>query len=528
MSRPKPLILIILDGFGVSLETSGNPVASAEIPHLQFLDQWFPFTTLQASGVAVGLPWGEPGNSEVGHLTIGAGRVIYHHLPRIISAIYDGTFEKNEAFLKAIAHARKNNGVVHLAGLISSGSAHSYIDHLYALLNLTQAREVQVCIHAFSDGKDAPPNEGAKFYAMLEERIAKSWPHAELASVIGRFYAMDREGNEDRTKVAYELLADKKGTEVESVSAHLQDSYNRGIMDEFIEPAYIKSKAGEKNLVKKGDALIFFNFREDSMRQLTRAFVEENFQDFPRAPIENLFTVTMTEYQKGIKAVTAFPPLDINWPLARVLSEEKLTHLHIAETEKYAHVTYFLNGGIETPFEGEERALIPSVQAAHFDEVPEMRAKEVASTIVEKFNTHDVIIANFANADMVGHSGNYQSAIRAVETLDGILGELTDLILNNPESVLLITGDHGNIELKRSVMTGEKITEHSLNPVPFYLVGSAFKRQTPRSPEKIAEKKAEIGGILTDIAPTIIDLLELKKPHEMTGDSLLKNLLTEG
>lgn len=527
MSRPKPLLLVILDGFGISLETSGNPVASAKIPNFQFLDTWFPFTTLQASGVAVGLPWGEPGNSEVGHLTIGAGRVIYHHLPRIISAIYDGSFEKNEAFLKAITHAKENKGVVHLAGLISSGSVHSYIDHLYALLELTKAHNITACVHAFTDGRDAPPNEGAKFFAMIEERIAKSWPQAELISVAGRFYAMDREGNWDRTKTAYELLADKKGVEVESISAHLQDSYNRGIMDEFIEPAYVKSKSGGNSLIKKGDSLIFFNFREDSMRQITSAFVEENFQDFPRSRIENLFTVTMTEYKKGMQAETAFPPLDINWPLARVLSEEKLSHFHIAETEKYAHVTYFLNGGIEKPFAGEERTLIPSVPTAHFDEVPEMRAKEILSVITEKFDSYDVIIANFANADMVGHSGDYQSAIRAIEVLDGVLGELTKLILKNPESILMVTGDHGNIELKRSTMTGEKITEHSLNPVPFYLVGSSFKRQTPRYPEHIAEKKAEIGGILTDVSPTIIELLELKKPHEMTGDSLLKNLLAK-
>ncbi len=521
MQRVKPLLLIILDGFGVSLETSGNPVAASRTPNFHFLDQWFPFTTLQASGVAVGLPWGEPGNSEVGHLTIGAGRVIYHHLPRIISAIYDGSFEKNEAFLQAVVHAKTHKGAIHLAGLISSGSVHSYIDHLYALLELTKAHQIPTYIHAFSDGKDAPPNESAKFFSMLEERISHMWPHAELTSVVGRFYAMNREENWDRTKIAYELLTQKKGTAVASVSAYLGASYERGITDEFIEPAYRENLTKGDGKIKKGDSLIFFNFREDSMRQITQAFVEDNFNGFSRTKVENLLTVMMTEYQKDISALIAFPPLDINWPLARVLSEEHLTHLHIAETEKYAHVTYFLNGGIEKPFPGEDRALIPSVAAIHFDDVPEMRARDIASKIVEMFYAYDVIIANFANADMIGHSGNYQSAIRAVETLDEIIGQLTDVVLHNQESVMIITGDHGNIELKRNTITGEKITEHSLNPVPFYLVGTNFKKKQPRQDDDIVRKKSETGGILIDVAPTAIELLKLKKPGEMTGTSLL-------
>ncbi len=525
MPRPKPLIIVILDGFGVSIESIGNPVAASRTPNFAFIDQWFPFTTLQASGVAVGLPWGEPGNSEVGHLTIGAGRVIYHHLPRIISSIYDGTFETNEALLQAIDHAKKNNSTLHLAGLVSSGSVHSYVDHLYALLDLTKAKDVPVAVHVFTDGKDAPPNEGAKFFSMLEERMLKSWPHAHFASVVGRLYAMDREEKWDRTQVAYDLLTQNKGAPIATISSYLGESYDRGMTDEFVEPAYVQEEKKEDGIIKKGDSLIFFNFREDSMRQLTRAFVEDNFKGFAREKIEDLFVVTMTEYQKEVPTHVAFPPLDINWPLARILSEEHLTHLHIAETEKYAHITYFLNGGIEKPFPGEERILIPSVNTVHVDDAPEMRAHELTEKIIENFNTYDVIIVNFANADMIGHSGNYQSAIKAVETLDEVIGKLTDLVLNNKNSAMIITGDHGNIELKRNIQTGEKVTEHSLNPVPFYLVGASYKRVQMRLPQEILEEKSEVGGILTDIAPTAVDLLGLKKPHEMTGQSLLGNLL---
>lgn len=530
MPRSKPLLLIILDGFGISTEKAGNPVYEAKKPALDEIERDFPFTALQASGVAVGLPWGEAGNSEVGHLTIGSGRVIYQHLTRIINAIYDGSFFTNESFLKAIGHVRKHNSRLHIAGLISSGSVHSYIDHLYALLELAKREKVpEVLVHVFTDGKDAPPKEAAKFLQMLEERLAKQWPHSRLASVMGRFYALDRDEKWERTQTAYELLTEGKGEKIISIPAYLRASYEKGITDEFIEPAFVPqggTTAGKPAIVEENDALIFSDFREDSMRQVTRAFASDAFDAFPRKKVGNLLTVTMTEYEKGNGAITAFQPLGIDWPLARVIGGAGLSHLHIAETQKYAHVTYFFNGGKEKPFEGEERILIQSLTTAHFDEVPEMRAKEITAKILENFEKKDVIIANFANADMVGHSGNFQAAVRAVEILDEYLGQLINAVLGN-NGVMLVTGDHGNIELKRDAITGEKRTEHSINPVPLYLVGKAWRRKTQRTETEIAAQKSEVGGILTDVAPTIIELLQLKKPAEMTGQSLLTLLLRQ-
>lgn len=521
MAKPKPLLLIILDGFGISLEKEGNPVYEAKKPTLDEIERNFPFTTLQASGVAVGLPWGEAGNSEVGHLTMGAGRVIYHHLPRIINAISDGSFFKNPAFIGAAEHVRKNKSRLHIAGLVSSGSVHSYIDHLYALLDFTKKEKLEeVHLHIFTDGKDAPPQEGVKFIELLEERIKKEWPQTHLATVVGRFYAMDRDEKWERIQTSYGLLTGGKGEKITSIPEYIRTQYKKDLTDEFIGAAV----ADGNGIIKDGDALIFFNFREDSMRELAHAFADEDFDKFPRKKSKNLFLVTMTEYQKDLKAHAAFEPLDIGWPLARILGEAGLRHLHIAETEKYAHVTYFLNGGTEKLFPGEERILIPSITAAHFDEVPEMRAKEITAKILEYFDTYDVIIANFANADLVGHSGNFQAAIRAVEILDGALQQIMNAVLAS-DGAALITGDHGNIELKRNVITGEKLTEHSLNAVPLYLIGRKFRLTKQRSESEREKQKTEAGGMLTDIAPTILELLGLKKPAEMTGKDLLKTLL---
>lgn len=531
MIRPKPFILIILDGFGISLEKSGNPVAEANMPTFKAIEESFPFTTLQASGVAVGLPWGEAGNSEVGHLTIGSGRAIYHYLPRIINAIYDGSFFQNEAFGQAVAHVKKHKSKLHIAGLISSGSVHSYIDHLYALLDFTKREEVaDVFIHVFTDGKDAPPKEGAKFFSMLEERIKKQWPHARIASVVGRFYALDRDEKWDRIETAYKLLTGG-GEPIVSVSEYLDDSYQKDITDEFIKPASVLQKMGSSEesagvvTVGENDAIIFSDFREDSMREVVHAFVDESFDYFPRKKVPNLLVVTMTEYQKEMPALAAFPQLDISWPLSRVLGEAHLRHLHIAETQKYAHITYFFNGGKEKPFPGEERILIPSVVTAHFDEKPEMRAPEITSKIIENLDIYDVIIANFANADMVGHSGDFEASKKTVEILDESIKQIMDAVLER-NGVLIVTGDHGNIELKRNVLSGEKRTEHSVNPVPFYVVSNLFKLKNSRTEEEILEQKKEVGGILTDVAPTILEILGLDKPSEMTGKSLIPTLLS--
>lgn len=521
MTQFKPLVLIILDGFGISLEKEGNPVFEAKKATFDSLERNYPFLTLQASGGAVGLPWGEAGNSEVGHLTIGAGRRLYHHLPRIIHSIYDGNFFKNQAFLKAADHVKKYHSRLHIAGLVSSGSVHSYIDHFYALLEFAAKENIaEIYLHIFTDGKDAPPKKSAEFLKSVETKIQKILPQAKSATVIGRFYAMDRDGKWERTRATYELMTEGKGDKITSIPQYIASSYEKGITDEFIKPAAVVNQNGiAEGTIKDNDALIFFNFREDSMRQLARAFAEEKFHEFPRKTISNLCIVTMTEYLKDIKALPAFSSLTINYPLAQVLGEAGMRHLHIAETQKYAHVTYFLNGGEEKLFPGEERILIPSL-SGHPDENPQMRAPEITAKILENLARYDVIIANFANADLVGHSGNFQAAVKAVEILDEAIDKLMTKILKT-DGVLVITADHGNIELKRNKISGEKLTEHSLNPVPFYVVAESFKLPIPRTELEIIEIKTNTSGMLTDVAPTILKLLNLKKPLEMTGKNLL-------
>lgn len=534
---PKPLLLIILDGFGVSLEKEGNPLAEARLPTFHAIEQNYPFTTLQASGVAVGLPWGEAGNSEVGHLTIGAGRVIYHHLPRIITSIRDGSFFENPAFGKAAEHVISHNANLHIAGLVSSGSVHAYADHLYALLDLLKERGVpRVYLHIFSDGKDAPPTEGATFIGALEKRLATDWPNAHIASVIGRSFALDRDEQWQRVDAAYQLLTQGKGAPIDSTSQYLAASYEQGIFDEFIEPAFVTQENTHEPLdpargkplalVCDNDALIFTDFREDSMREIAHAFGDEMFDKFPRRRIMGLQIVTMTEYQKDLAVSVAFPSLDIQWPLSRAIGDAGLTHLHIAESQKYAHVTYFFNGGVEQEFPGERRIMIPSITSAHFNDIPTMRAQEVTAVILEHLAASDVIIANFANADMVGHTGDFKACIQAAEMLDEAISQIMNA-LSGGDGAMLITADHGNIERKRNTISGEALTEHSINPVPLYLVGNQFKRATPHTDEEVVKQKSDVGGVLTDVAPTVLDLLGLPKPKEMTGESLLPILLKQ-
>ncbi len=523
MERPKPLILVILDGFGVSLDVRGNPVAEANVSTFAEFERFYPFTTLQASGVAVGLPWGEPGNSEVGHLTIGAGRVLNHHLPRIISSIKDGSFFSNEALKKAAEHTKKNGSRLHIAGLISSGSVHSYIDHIWALLDFTKREGVgAVYIHAFSDGKDAPPKNGATFLEAFRSRLAADYPHAQLATVVGRHFAMDRDRQWDRVRTAYELMTAGAGERAASIREYIEASYRADITDEVLAPAVFDA-AG---VIRENDAVIFSNFREDSMREITRAFTDPAFDGFERVPIPNLCVVTLTEYQKDGGAIAAFGPLGIAWPFGRIISAEGLTNLRIAESEKYAHVTYFFNGGEEEPFPGEERILIPSQSAVRFEEVPEMRAPEIAEKILENSGRFDVIIANLANADMVGHTGDFEASVKAVSALNATLDQLRDAV-EQMGGVLAVTADHGNIEKKRNLISGERLTHHSTDPVPFYLVGKNFRRATPRAAAEIAERKREAKGVLIDVAPTLLELLKIRKPAEMTGNSLLALLADE-
>ncbi len=517
----KPLALIILDGFGYDKRATESPWQLAKHPNFSEIEKWYPFTTLQASGLAVGLPWGEEGNSEVGHLTMGSGKIIYNHLPRIIMSINEGTFDKNEAFVEAAEHIGKTGGNLHIMGLFSSGSVHAYIDHLYALLDFSKINKLKTYLHLFTDGRDAPQNEAGNFTKQLEERLEKYHPNIKISSVVGRRFAMDRDEKWDFTEKTYKLLTEKRGEEYELASIYIEKNYKNGKTDEFIEPGF--SKEGES--IKNGDAVIFFNYREDSARQITSAFVKDGFDKFERKKIANLKFVSMTQYDEKLPTTIAFPPITVKNPLSKIISSTSLRQLHIAETEKYAHITYFFNGGTEKPFENEERALIPSHQTPHYDETPEMSAQKITNKVLESLGSYDFFVINFANADMVGHTGNFEACIKAIETLDKQIGQIVPKILEVGGSAI-ITSDHGNVEEKMYKLTGEKMTKHTTNPVPFYLIGKDWQKNTAANIEEIANSYKEVNGTLTDVAPTILEILGTQKPEEMSGKSLISKLKT--
>ncbi len=518
----KPVILVILDGYGRGPENAANAIFKAKKPNFDFIEKNFSMTNLQASGIAVGQPWGEEGNSEVGHLNLGAGRIVYQYLPRITFAIRDGSFFKNPALLGAAEHIRKNNSAFHIIGLIGSGNVHSYIDHLHAFLEFAKKEKFQkVFIHAFTDGRDSPPKEALDFYQKLENKMTQEYPFVKIVSLIGRNYAMDRDNNWDKTEKTYRLLTENKGEFFEDIKSAIRANYDKNITDEFIEPAVIThhSAKGEGS-IKDGDAVAFLDFREDSARQLTNAFALENFDKFQRKKIENLYFAAMTRYDENIPVHVLFEPLEIKNPLAKIISETGRAQLHIAETEKYAHVTYFFNGGIENPFPKEERIIIPTIRDHGFETNPAMRAKEITEKIIEAINSkkYALIVANYANADMVGHSGNFNAAVSAIEVLDKEIGRLTDEVIK-ANAALIITSDHGNADEMTDLLTGEPHTEHTSNPVPFYLIADDFKRE--KTPEEIEISKIEIDGVLADVTPTILELMGIPQPAEMTGKSLL-------
>ncbi|MBI2052960.1 MAG: 2,3-bisphosphoglycerate-independent phosphoglycerate mutase [Candidatus Ryanbacteria bacterium] len=418
----RPLVLVVFDGFGINTLPGESPMQSAKKPTLDELNQYYLITALQASGLAVGLPWGEEGNSEVGHLTMGAGRVLYHHLPRIIVSIQDGTFFENKVLLEAVEHANTHHGVLHFVGLYSTGSVHAYIDHLYALLDFAKQQNVpKVELHLFGDGRDGPIRELRTSLPQLEERLKRDYPNAEIVSLIGRHFSMDREERWELTQEAYDCLVGRKGSAFDVPKKYIDTSYAGGVTDEFLVPAWKANEKGEPaGRIKDGDAVIFFNFREDSIRQIAHSFLSDKFDKFERAPLSNVYYATLTEYEKWLPAHVAFPAVDVEWPLARVISHANLKQFHIAETEKYAHVTYFFNGGKETPFPGEDRKLIPSARV-QFDQKPEMSAEEITQALITAISSYDFILINFANADMVGHTGNFEATVKAIEMLDSCL-----------------------------------------------------------------------------------------------------------
>lgn len=522
----KPVVLVVLDGFGIDTRAVNSPWQAAQHPVFSEIEKFWPFTTLQASGAAVGLPWGEEGNSEVGHLTMGSGRIIYNHLPRIITAIQDGSFFQNETFLKAVRQVKEKNSLptgrqanLHLMGLFSSGSVHAYEEHVRALLELAKRNGLQnVYLHLFTDGRDSPIREASEFIGKFNQDLTSQYPMAKIATIIGRSYAMDRDGNWDRTEKTYKLLTEGAGNDFQDVLIYIDEQYKKGLTDEKTEGASTRD-----GLIKNGDAVIFWNFREDSARQLTQSFIDKNFDKFERKYLDDLVFVTMTEYDKKFSALAAFPSLDVKWTLGAIISQAGLKQLRLAETEKYAHVTYFFNGGEEKPFDNEERVLIPSPDIP-FEGAPEMAAEKVTATILKELKYYDFILANFANADMVGHTANFSACIKAIEVLDKSIGEIIPGVLEKG-GIMIITADHGNIEEKLYKLTGEKRTKHSSNPVPFYLISKDLKRKEPRTDEEIKTDYRKVEGTLSDIAPTILELFNLPKPDEMTGKSLLNKLV---
>lgn len=501
------LILAILDGFGISESAEGNAIAAASTPNLDEIFTSYPTARLKASGEAVGLPEGQMGNSEVGHLNLGAGRIVYQDLLRINNAIEDGSFYQNSVLLSAIRHAKEHNSALHLMGLVSDGGVHSHNTHLYALLKLAQEQGLsKVYIHAFLDGRDAGPRTADRYLRELEEYTRSSG--GRVATISGRYYAMDRDHRWERIKKAYDAIVLGRGRRAGSVQDAIQQAYAAGETDEFVVPTVITDDtAGEEPVavVSPDDAVIFFNFRADRARELTKAFIEEDFNAFEREYV-SVFFVSMTEYDKTFQIPVAFPPEMLINTLAEVLSREGLRQLHIAETEKYAHVTFFFNGGREEPYPGEERILVPSPRVSTYDLKPEMSAVEVTDKVVEAvvLQRYDVIILNYANCDMVGHTGDFQAAVKAVEAVDGCIGRLLKAV-RDTGSIMVFTSDHGNAEQMRD--SSRLHTAHTSNQVPVCLVGE--------------EGCGLRDGILADVAPTILELLGLEIPGEMTAHSLL-------
>ena len=503
--RPPVAALVIFDGWGISKSRASNAIAAAKTPVMDRLNATQAHTEIDASGEAVGLPPGVMGNSEVGHLTIGAGRVIYQDLMRITKASESGAFASNPAIVDAIKKTVTLGTTLHLWGLLSDGSVHSHIEHLMAILEVAAANgATRIAVHAVLDGRDKPPRSALPFIDKLEAKL-KLIGHGRIATVIGRYYAMDRDKRWERVERAWRAMVEGEGIAASSAREAVEKSYAAGKSDEFVEPHVIGTRAP----MADGDAVICYNFRADRARELTAAIALDGFSEFRRPRIPQVGYVCMTEYDRSFGLPLAFPPEDVRNTLAEVLAHAGLKNLRVAETEKYAHVTYFLNGGVEKAFPLEERALIPSSKVATYDLEPKMKAAEIATRVAEEIagGKFDVIVMNFANPDMVGHTGKFEATVAAVEATDAALGVVIDAI-EKRGGVALITADHGNAEFMADPATGQEHTAHTTNPVPLILYDPKFKG------------RLKDGGTLADVAPTLLGMLGVKAPSEMTGRDL--------
>ena len=507
----KLTMLMILDGFGLNEQTEGNSVKLANIPHLNEILKQNPNTIIHTSGLDVGLPEGQMGNSEVGHTNIGAGRIVYQDLAKITKSIEDGDFFSTPEFVNAIENCKKNNSNLHIMGLLSDGGVHSHIRHLYGLLELAKRKDFEnVYVHCFLDGRDTPPASAENYINELEKKMQEKGV-GKIATMNGRFFAMDRDKRWERVEKAYNAMVKGEGEKYTSATTAIEESYQKEVFDEFVKPTVITNKSGEPiATIKNNDSVIFFNFRPDRAREITRSLVDKEFDGFATEKLD-LYFVCMTPYDETMPNVeVAFRKEEIKNTFGEYISKKGLKQLRIAETEKYAHVTFFFNGGEEKQYEGEDRILVPSPKVETYDLKPEMSAIEVTDKVVDaiKSEKYDCIILNYANPDMVGHTGNIDAAIKALETIDVCVDRVVKAI-NEVNGVLLITADHGNSEQMIDYKTGEPHTAHTTNPVPLTVVGIGNR--------KIKE------GRLADLAPTMLDLMGLEKPEEMTGESLLSD-----
>jgi len=510
MTKPyRPVALIIMDGWGIREMAEGNAVVLGDTPNYDRWNREHERTVLDASGEPVGLPEGQMGNSEVGHLNLGAGRIVYQDLTRINLAIRDNTFDENQTLQETLNGVKARNGKLHLIGLLGDGGVHSYSGHLYALLESAKRNQIEPIIHLISDGRDTPQQSALGFAEALESYLETN--PGVIASICGRYYTMDRDKRWERTEKGYRVIVHHEGEEgaqASSASAALQASYAEGISDEFLLPVAID--VGDRDVqVEAGDCLLFTNFRADRLRQLVTTFLEPDFDGFEQKEIANLQIVTMTQYSESFGVPVLFPDVEIVNPLAEVLSKAGLQQFHAAETEKYAHVTYFFNGGKEQQFAGEERHLEPSPKVATYDLQPEMSAQPLLDALLQRIADHDddFILVNFANPDMVGHTGSLEAAIKAVETVDRCAGELVQAITDKG-GIALVTADHGNCERMLDLETGKPHTYHTTQPVALFVIGDGYRNLRAR-------------GKLADVAPTILDLMGVAQPTEMSGESLL-------
>ena len=507
----RPVVLMILDGYGLNSKTEGNAVAQASTPVMDGLMKEYPYVRGNASGMAVGLPEGQMGNSEVGHLNMGAGRIVYQELTRITKEIQDGSFFENPALMKAVENCRENHSALHLMGLLSDGGVHSHNTHLYGLLELAKRNGLdKVFVHCFLDGRDTPPASGKEFAEELVKEMDKIGVGV-IASVMGRYYVMDRDNNYDRVKLAYDAMTKGEGLTAKDGVSGIQESYDRDETDEFVKPTVVLKEGKPAAVVQDKDSVIFFNFRPDRAREITRAFCDDDFKGFDRGLRRDITFVCFTDYDPTIpNKEVAFHKVSITNTFGEYLAAHHMTQARIAETEKYAHVTFFFNGGVETPNAGEDRILVNSPKVPTYDLKPEMSAYEVCDKLTEAIRSgkYDVIIINFANPDMVGHTGVLEAAIKAVEAVDECVGRAVEAI-KETDGVMFICADHGNAEQLTDYGTGEPFTAHTTNQVPFLLVNY--------DPEYTLKEN----GCLADIVPTLIEVMGMEQPGEMTGHSLL-------